>query len=87
MPTTPPVRNAMRAPSARPPGSDAAAATRTLARVASHMPRKPIAAENAAPTRKKIERPSLTPPSPGSRNSNAQTTTANSASVRNCRLR
>ena len=32
--------------------ADAAAATRTFARVASHMPRYPIVAENTAPTRK-----------------------------------
>ena len=87
MPTNPPVRNAMRAPSARPPSCDAAAATRTFARVASHMPRYPIAAENPAPIRKKTDRPTLTPLSPGSRNSSAQTTTAKSARVRNCRLR
>ena len=87
MPTTPPVRNAIRAPAARPSASRAAAATRTLARTASHMPRYPIDAENPAPTRKKIDRPILIPASPGSRKSSPNTTTANSTSVRNIRLR
>ena len=37
--------------------SRAAAATRTFPRTASHMPMKPVRAENTAPTTKKIERP------------------------------
>ena len=38
MPTTPPVRKAIRIAVLAPPASRAAAATRTLARVASDMP-------------------------------------------------
>ena len=53
---------------------EAAAATRTFARVANHMPRNPIDAEKPAPNRKKMLRPSLTPPSPGSSSSSATTT-------------
>ena len=39
MPTAPPVRNAICMAFSRPPSLAAAAATRTFARVASHMPR------------------------------------------------
>ena len=39
MPTTPPVRNAMRMAFSRPPSSRDAAATRMFANVASRMPR------------------------------------------------
>ena len=39
MPTTPPVRNAMRVAFSRPPSSRAAAATRMFAYVARRMPR------------------------------------------------
>src|SRR5665647_1403854 len=87
MPTTPPVRKAIRAPAARPLRSPAAAATRTLARTASHMPRYPMAAEKPAPSRKKTDRPTRIPVSPGSRNSSPNTTAAKSTRVRNIRLR
>ncbi len=48
MPTVPPVRNAMRMAVSR-PSFWAAAATRTLARVASHIPSEPMNAEKPAP--------------------------------------
>ena len=60
-PTTPPVRKAICMARSRPPSaSRAAAATRTLARVASPMPAPPMNALNSAPTMKKTERPILT---------------------------
>ena len=60
-PTTPPVRNAICIAFVRPPPPlRAAAATRTLARVASHMPAPPMKALNSAPTMKKSDRPILT---------------------------
>lgn len=44
-----------------PPCSRAAAATRTLPRTASHMPVKPVTAENSAPMTKKTDRPIRSP--------------------------
>ena len=63
MPTWAPVRKAIRMAGFR-PSERAAAATRTLARTASHMPRKPIRPEKTAPTRKAIEREILSVHSP-----------------------
>ena len=91
MPTMPPVRKARRKPWRSPvPVSRAAAATRTFAWVASVMPMKPTAAENEAPIRKNTARPIRTaaPPSFTGRISiTMKTSTAKTASVRNCRLR
>jgi len=56
IPATPPVRKAMRS-ARRSPDSRAALATRTLPRTASHIPAKPVMAENEAPRMKAIERP------------------------------
>ena len=87
MPTTPPVRKAMRIARGE-PDSLAAAATRTLARTASHMPMYPVSAENAAPMRKKIDRPiRCEVVSAGNASSRKNATRANHASVRNCRAR
>jgi hypothetical protein len=87
MPTTPPVRNAIRM-AGRSPASLAAAATRTLPRTASHMPVKPVTAENRAPTRKKMERPIRTSPSTaGSASSTKKISTTKMPSVLNCRRR
>ena len=64
IPTTPPVRNAIRTAFS----ADlcrAASATRTLARTASHIPLYPTSALKMAPTRKKIERPKRISPAPG----------------------
>jgi len=83
IPTTPPVRKAMRMPSERPSGWRAAAATRTLALTARLMPRYPMAAEKRAPTMKKTERPILTFVSPGRTNSRAQTMTTKMPRVLN----
>ena len=88
MPTTPPVRNAMRVAFSRPPSSRAAEATRMLAAVASRIPRLPIVAENTAPMMKKMERPMRSPmSSAGSAKSRTNTTMTNTPSVRNWRLR
>ena len=63
-------------------------ADETSVRVASVMPMKPTSAENTAPTRKKIGRPTRTDvSSAGSRNSRKKTRTAKTARVLNCRLR
>ena len=93
-PTTPPVRKAIFMAASRPPSrSRAAAATRRLARVASHMPAPPMNALNSAPTTKNAERPSFTRVSlpsvscTGSRNSSTTAITTKIASVRNCRSR
>ena len=87
-PTTPPVRNAMRVAFSRPPGSREAEATRMLAAVASRMPRLPIVAENSAPTRKKIDRPMLSPMlAAGSAKSSTKTIATKTARVLNWRLR
>ena len=76
------------------PSERAAAATRRLARTASHMPRKPIRPEKTAPTRKAIEREILSVHSPkpaspctGSSKSRKKATTAKTARVRNWRAR
>ncbi len=88
MPTTPPVRNAIRVATTRPFGSRAAEATRMLACVASRIPRLPMIAENAAPTRKKIERPMRSPRSSAGRaKSSTNTMAAKIPSVLNWRLR
>jgi hypothetical protein len=87
MPTTPPARKASRS-AFLVPDSLAALATRRLVRVASVMPMKPTSAENSAPTRKKIGRPTRTALlSAGSRNSRRKTRTAKTASVLNWRDR
>ena len=63
MPTTPPVRKAIRMAGRSPSASPAAAAaTRTLPRTASDMPVNPVSAENNAPTTKKTTRPQRTRP-------------------------
>jgi hypothetical protein len=65
----------------------AAAATRTLPRVAKVIPMNPTEAENSAPTRKKIARPtrvSQPPSATGSTRSSRNTITAKTPSVRNC---
>ncbi len=88
-PTTPPVRNAICIAPSRLP-SRAAEATRTFARVASHIPAPPMNALNAAPTTKNSDLPMRTdmPPScTGSRNSSTTAITTNTPSVRNCRNR
>ncbi len=89
-PTTPPVRNAIFMAASRPPArSLAAAATRRLARVASHMPAPPMNALNRAPTTKKSERPIFTASSlpsvscTGSRKSSTTAMTTKIARVRN----
>ena len=94
MPTTPPVRKAIcMAFSRPPPPSRAAAATRTLARMASDMPTSPMKAEKTAPTTKKSERPILMAVSPpvvsltGSRKSRTNTMTTKMPSVLNWRVR
>ena len=81
-PTVPPVRNAIRIASSR-PVVFAAAATRTLARVDSHMPTYPIVAENRAPIRKNTDRQIRSLASPGSTNSSAKTRTTKTLRVRN----
>jgi hypothetical protein len=89
IPATPPVRNAIRNAGRCPPAA-AAAATRTLLRVASVIPMKPTIAEKSAPMRKKTALPSRVPRPPsatGSRRSSRKTMTAKTASVRNCRRR
>ncbi len=88
MPATPPVRNAMRM-ARRSPDSWAAAATRTFPRTASHIPVNPASAENKAPTRKKMERPSRTevPPSAGRISSRKKISTTNTPMVLNWRRR
>ena len=87
MPTTPPARKASRS-AGLVPATFAAFATRRLVRVASVMPMKPTRAENTAPTRKKMGRPTRTAvSSAGSRNSSRKTRTAKTASVLNCRDR
>jgi len=84
---TPPVRNA--SCTARFwLASPAAAATRTLPRTASHMPRYPTVAEKTAPTTKNTERPTRIPVlSAGRSSSRNGITTTNTASVRNWRRR
>ncbi len=86
MPATPPVRNAIRIALRSPPSpSLAAAATLTLPRTASDMPVKPVTAENSAPTRKKMDRPHLTPePSAGSTSRTKKMMTTKTPSVLNC---
>ena len=86
MPTTPPVRNAIRM-AGRSPASLAAAATRTLPRTASDMPRNPTRAENTAPTRKNRLRPQRTDsPSAGRSSSTKKIRTTKTPIVLNCRL-
>src|SRR3954469_21065189 len=88
MPTTPPVRNAIRVAFSRPPSSRDADATRMFAAVASRIPRLPIVAENRAPMMKKIDRPIRSPmSSAGSAKSRTKTMMTNTPSVRNWRLR
>ena len=66
----------------------AAAATRTLARTASDIPRYPMAAENAAPTTKATLRAARrSHPSAGRASRSSRTATANQPRVRNCRRR
>ncbi len=93
MPTWAPVRKAIFIAVSR-PSLRAAEATRTLARVASHIPRNPISAENTAPARKATERAirrvrlaysSLA--CTGSKRRRKNAATAKTLSVRNCRPR
>ncbi len=87
MPATPPVRKAIRMAECSSPAR-AAAATRTLPRTASHIPRKPVIAEKSAPTAKKIERPQRTASeSAGSSRSSRGMTMTKTPRVRNWRLR
>ena len=73
---------------AAPSASRAAAATRTLARVASPIPAYAMNAENDAPTTKKTERPMrIEVSSAGSSVSRMSASTAKPASVLNCRVR
>ena len=65
----------------------AASATRTFARTASHIPLYPTSAENAAPSKKKIERPMRISASPGSANKRKNTITTKYDNVRNWRAK
>ncbi len=87
IPATPPVRKAIFI-ARRSPDSRAAAATRTLPRVVSVMPTKPVRPENKAPTRKKAERPHRMPGvSAGSSNSTKKMMTTKTPRVLNWRRR
>ncbi len=87
IPTTPPVRKAIRM-AARSPWWMAAAAVRVFARVARDMPTKPTSAEKTAPRTKKTERPTRAPVvSAGSSSSTNGITTTKPATVMNCRRR
>ena len=86
IPTTPPVRKAI-CTALTPSLLRAASATRTFARTASHIPLYPTRAENAAPSKKKIERPTRISASPGKANKRKNTMTTKYESVRNWRAR
>ena len=86
IPTTPPVRNAIWT-AFSPSLLRAASATRTFARTASHIPLYPTSAENAAPNKKKIERPTRISASPGRANKRKKTMTTKNDKVRNWRAR
>ncbi len=87
IPTTPPVRKAIRM-AARSPARMAAAAVREFARVASDMPTKPTNAEKTAPRTKKSDRPTREAvDSAGSSSSTNGITSTKPATVVNCRRR
>ena len=88
MPATPPVRKAIFIARRSTSESRAAAATRTLPRVVSDMPTKPVSAEKKAPTRKKAQRPHRMPAvSAGSSNSTKKMMTTKTPRVLNWRRR